>query len=499
MTAIFDLPEILLNIAIHLAPADLARACRVSRGWFVPFASELWRSIQYDNWKDGSLLSAFSRYAVFVRELRCPLLLPPYALGFLFSQFSLFRAPLPWFNQLTLFRAPQLGLRFNQMALIKAPQIGHRFNQLTLFSAPKLDPENVDTIKLILKHNPNIQNLFLPFAFSQEQASRAKDVFKTVTGMKKLNHLVLRGLLVTPGELGSLLDRLPALESLTLQNGGYDNPNMVSFPVGIPDDPVPPLEYPQRGRQLRSLQMDASRHCLAIILEIARHSPLLQRLAWMNMFTMDFTVSPELVSFTQKLGSLCPRLDQLEIDFCYGDREGLECWLSAFPKLRKLHVKDATPMDHNDVLRSLRRHPSCHDSLEEVTVEKSMYREISAIVVSPIIELLRGFPKLRKVRMRQCRIPVSRFVTLRNVYGYIVASQDLEVLEVTMVGPCKSWAPAEVHSEESHAFWATLSGHWATRQYSKVDVNLPDYKLYYAILDELCRLPKLDLSTVQFF
>ncbi|KAF9362840.1 hypothetical protein BGX34_005380 [Mortierella sp. NVP85] len=386
------------------------------------------------------------------------------------------------------------------MALIKAPQLGYQFNQLTVFSAPELDLENVDTIERILKHNPDIHDLFLPFALPQEHASRAKEVFKTVTRMRKLNHLTLRGLLVTPGELGSLLDRLPALESLTLQNGGYDNSKVVSIPANIPDDPVPSLEYPQRGRQLRSLQMDASRQCLAIILEVARHSPLLQRLAWMNMFTM----SPELVSFTQTLGSLCPHLDQLEIDVCYGDQEGLECWLSAFPKLRKLHIKDATPMDHNDVLRSLRRHLSCHDSLEEVSVEKSSNLEFSTIAIaSPIIGLLREFPKLRKVRMRQCRISAARFITLRNVYGHI-ASQDLEVLEITIVGPCESWVPAEVHSEEARAFWVTrgyrVPQYYATTEhYGKADERQPDHTLYCAILDELCRLPKLDLSTVRFF
>ncbi|KAK3823082.1 MAG: hypothetical protein J3Q66DRAFT_424668 [Benniella sp.] len=446
---IFDLPEILLSIAIHLAPADLAQACRVSRGWFVPFASKLWYSIQQDQWTDGNLLPALPRYAVFVRELRCPLYLPSNSLG-------------------------------------------HRFNQLTLFSAPKIDPDNLDVIEQVLKHNPDIRDLFLPFALSREYADRIKDITQTVAGMTKLKRLKLRGLLTAPGDLGSLLDQLPELESLTLEDCGYAHPpGMEPDPADIPEDPVTQLEHSQQAQQLRSLQMDGNLDCFEIILEIARRSPLLEQLWFVFMTTYELVMSPKMAWFTQKLGSHCQHLNQLVIHGCEINGEGLECLLSAFPRLRKFHAIDVS-MRHYDVLDFLVQHKSCCDSLEEVSVGRvTQYLEGSLGMTGTVRELLQGFPRLRKVHLRQCRIAASEFVLYRTRDKYFVASKDLEVLAITLSGPGKSWVPAEVHSEDGHAYWGSRT--------DDDEDEKPDYSLYNEVMEEIRLQPKLDPSTIQFY
>ncbi|KAK3823085.1 MAG: hypothetical protein J3Q66DRAFT_330808 [Benniella sp.] len=443
---IFDLPEILLSIAIHLAPADLAQACCVSRGWFVPFASKLWYSIQQDQWTDGNLLLALPRYAVFVRELRCPLYLPSNSLG-------------------------------------------HLFSQLTLFSAPRLIHDNQDTITQILKRNPNIQSLSLSFDSPRSYERMIIDVFQTVSGMTKLKELKLRELVFAPGNLGSLLDQLLLLESLTLEKCGHEYP--ATNPEEIPEDTVSQLEHPRQGQQLRSLQMDGNLDCFEIILEIAWRSPLLERLVLVNMTTYDLMISSRLAWYARNLGSQCQHLDQLVISGCEVNAGGLVCLLSAFPKLKKLQVMDV-PMKHSHVLRSLINHKRCRDILEEVSIEKSEnHLEGSLSVTTSVLALLAKFKKLRKVHLRQCRVLAPTVIFYQRRYGSIVASKDLEVLEITLTGPRKSWVPAEVQSMDAHT-------HWTSSGDADVDEK-PDHSIYHEIMEGVRRLPKLDSSTIRFF
>lgn len=447
-TTIIDLPEILLNIAIHLTPADLAQACRVSRGWFVPFASQLWRSIQQHQWTDGNLRSALPRYAVFVRELYCH----PY---------------------------------------LASDALGVQFNQLTLFWAPRLVPNNMETVDQILKHNPDIQDLSLSFALPEECAGWVHGVIQTVGRMTKMKRLSLGELLAAPGDLGSLLDQLPGLESLTLEDCGYIFlPLMESDPADIPADSAKQSKHPQESRQLQSLQMHGNKDCFELIHEIARRSPLLEQLALVNG---DLRMSSELRRFALALGSYCQHLDQLAIRGCNMNVAGLAQLLFAFPSLRRFQVMDV-PMRHGNVLKFLSQHKSCRESLEEVSVSvgyTQSYLEGSVDVTVSVLTLLQEFPKLRKVYLRQCCIPATKFVAYREFYNSFVASRDLEVLEITFIGPRKSWVPAEVHSEEAHRYWGSSGDDNAD--------ETPDHSLYSEIMEAIHRQPRLDASAIRFF
>jgi hypothetical protein len=315
------------------------------------------------------------------------------------------------------------------------------------------------------------------------------DVFQAVSGMTKLKELKLRELVFAPGNLGSLLDQLLLLESLTLEKCGHEHP--ATSPEDIPEDTVSQQEHPQQGQQLRSLQMDGNLDCFEIILEIARRSPLLKRLVLVNMTTYDLMISSRLAWYARNLGSQCPHLDELVISKCEVNAGGFVCLLSAFPKLRKLQVMDI-PMKHGHVLRSLSNHKRCRDSLEEVSIGKSEnYLDGSLYVTISVLALLQKFPKLRKVHLRQCRVLASRVVLYQRRYGSIVASKDLEVLEITLTGPRKSWVPAAVHSVDAHAYWASIGD-------AEVGEK-PDHSLYNEMMKEAHRLPKLDSSTIRFF
>ncbi|KAI7829707.1 hypothetical protein BC939DRAFT_499834 [Gamsiella multidivaricata] len=168
---IFDIPEICLLIAKHLSKNDLASACRVRRSWFAPFASELWRSIDPDQWTNHTFRSAFPRYSAFIRELRCGSLVP----------------------------LDVLGLHCTQLTLLHVPG---------LLSYPVLERA--------LQSNPRIEELRLRAVVTKEDVQGIVEIFRTMVGMKMLKTLSFTHFKMPSEALEYLLDHLSGLQSLEI-------------------------------------------------------------------------------------------------------------------------------------------------------------------------------------------------------------------------------------------------------------------------------------------
>ncbi|KAF9981443.1 hypothetical protein BGZ65_003941 [Modicella reniformis] len=441
--AIFEIPEIVLNIAKYLSPADLAQACRVSRSWFVPFVSQLWRSIQLDQWIDGNLAPALPRYSAFVRELRCPRYIEPEVLG-------------------------------------------AQFEQLTLFRAPLLDNTNIDIFKQILRENPNINSLWVVFDRPLFTANERDEFFESVAGMSKLRSLHFSGLgfPVYPGELAHLLNKLTWLKTLVLEECYYSR---------LPRGTEPTALTIEQSGHLRSLSTDCFREdTLDIILEITQCSPQLEQLVMLEatVYRTNIMMSPRLEWFAEKLHSYCQHLDQLKFHACDLDQNGLACLLSAFPKLRKFEFTDCS-MKHGEILAQIIQHESCRDSFEEISLQNSSSR-MDPTCADEVFLLLRKFTKLKKVSLTQCKLLALDFVRSQEEFGYVLASRDLQVLSITITGPNKKWAPPEVFPEK----YTPIRDDAEDEDHDLIQV--PDYHLYNAVMEEFERQPKLDRSAIRF-
>ncbi|KAF9999584.1 hypothetical protein BGZ79_006818 [Entomortierella chlamydospora] len=477
---IIDIPEIAQVVASYLAPADLFIACRVSRSWFIPFASELWRSIKPDQWTHGALEDALPRYSLYIRELHCPL-----------------------YNSLD--------------------KLGLDCTKLTLFRAPLLNANNAQVITSILRRNPNIEELSLISGLTREQLDISMEYVRIVSEMKKLKNLSLHHFIVRPGSLENLLQRLPQLESLSIRRyNSYQLPVSDatkefdrSMGSSIDLNQLPQHSEYQGPRQLRYFHVDGYQDSFESILKVARISPLMERLSLAETYeySIDLSLSPAVIQFCQELSSLCHCLDQLTLYQIQIDPQGLMCLLAAFPKLKRLDLEDVS-LQAYDILRAVLQSPSYSHTLEEIRFvdHPTYFRQPTS---HEILVMLRTFSKLRKVVLENCIIKAEEMVSnlgdneiedteshnsdlseeeesaLGEFGKYGFRSRELEVLKVTIVGPTSRWAPP-LNFAWDHTFnlddddGEEDEGEWA------------GYKLYFLVMDQLTSLPNLNLKGVRF-
>ncbi|KAG0253905.1 hypothetical protein BG011_006089, partial [Mortierella polycephala] len=436
--------EILLHIARYLAPADLATACRVCRSWFIPFAGELWRSIHPDQWTHGALAVALPRYSVFIQQLRC-------------SRF------------------------------VVLDQLGPECRQLNLFMAPDITLENVDLIKAILERNPGLEDLELIFEMRKPDIAKMNEVLEIVSGMSRLKRLLLDGLMATPEWIEQqLLGRMPQLQALVLylyaNTADPSRRTLEQHEYGQQPQQTSPKEQPLVMSPLRSLSIECSVDTLSILRQITRLTPELELLSLAEICYNDqpLLMSPELAQLAQDLPLQCPRLDQLHLVHNSMDKAGLTCLLrSGFPNLRVFYGIPVTPL-LSIVLDTLVQTPAYQFTLEEVEITKPLLMcESAASSSTVILQMLRTFPRLRKVSLNRCVIDAEEMVYgAGHGHGHghghgnedvqddavtvaVAGSEgssnnnnnadiqyppnwvchDLEVLEVTIKGPTAGWVP----------------------------------------------------------
>ncbi|KAF8927478.1 hypothetical protein EDD21DRAFT_364959 [Dissophora ornata] len=477
--AIFDIPEICLHIAWHLAPADLALACRVCRSWFVPFASELWRSIKPDQWTHGSMDDALPRYSTFIRELSCSTFVPLNDMG-------------PQCTRLTLLEVSIIGL------------------------------DNIDIIDKILLRNPDLEVLSLRVVSLQNDSGvisiyKRMEYVRIVAGLRKLKKLSLGSFRVLPGALRYLLEQLPGLELLTIEGwteeASHDlwmDPKsgllLPAEPGAIEEPQVTDQQSAQQLQQLqwqeeplpRSLRSFHADDCLLeTIVKVIQVSPLLESLLLSN--NQSLVLSPELTQFCQQLRVHCPRLNQFSLYQSDVDIPGLQRLFSAYQSLKYFRAEDISISRHNLLLFLSRCLDTHHESLEEIYLDSNPgffeQRESS----NQVLKILRSFPALKKVSLGRCTIDAEEMVEGCSVVDGVIHNrlpfvcQNLELLQVTIRGPDRNWAPPHVFADED-----ILSQGEDEDEDEDERHNHDQFALYDKVMDQLCKLPNLDTTTVSF-
>ncbi|KAF9917367.1 hypothetical protein BX616_001227 [Lobosporangium transversale] len=515
---IMEISEIASQIAQYLAPADLANACSVCSTWFVPFVSELWRSIKPDQWTHEAFRKALPRYSHYIRELRCAM-----------------------YDRLD--------------------NIGPDCTRLTVFKAPVLyESISQGIIKDILKHNINIKELWLGSALPSENIDITIEFIQILAKLKELRHLSLYYFRVLPGCLEFLLEQLPNLESLHLGEWVEFTHPSLSFNIktGLLQGSAEPsaveleprLQRPQLQNkislQLRSLFLDGCQHSYVSILRIACVSPNLESISLSNSLMPDslfLRMSTELDRFVDRLSSYCPRLECLGLNGIEIDLEGLACLLKAFPSLRRLDLEDVDIEDRH-VLTLILRHRPYRQSLEEIRIYSQTGRFMGRLSSHAILWMLRRCPNLKKVSLRQALIEATELADLSSSNGLlefaeingdgadidatlsenmpegdiyyqdgVLVCRNLEILETCIYGPDKKWAPSEALVEDN--VFSEYDCQIRQRLYD-IHVGLDDsedpesttgslggsghtsYELYEAVLNQLQTLPKLDMSYIRF-
>ncbi|KAF9274225.1 hypothetical protein BGZ68_000857, partial [Mortierella alpina] len=225
---ILAIPEILILVAGHLPPADLASACRTCRGWFAPFAGQLWRSIEADQWTHGALTVALPRYSTFIRELRC-------------SRFTSLEA---------------LGPECSHLALLRAPEV---------------TPDNLVLLQAIVDRNQDIEDLWLTF---EREMPVSIELLEAMAGLKKLRHLSIdASWAATHDHILHLLDHLPELESLRVESWIW--PSLRETETAL-ENRSQKSDALLRQHQLQYLSVAGNLHIGSILRDFAFHFPRLR-------------------------------------------------------------------------------------------------------------------------------------------------------------------------------------------------------------------------------
>ncbi|KAF9180819.1 hypothetical protein BGZ51_005892 [Haplosporangium sp. Z 767] len=507
--------ETLLHIAQYLAPADLATACQVCRSWFIPFAGELWRSIQQDQWTHGALTVALPRYSVFIQQLRC-------------SRY------------------------------VSLDQLGPECRQLNLFKTPDITPENVDLIKAILERNQGLEDLELMIEMNKSDIAKMNEILGIVSGMSRLKRLLLDGLMATPEWIEQqVLGGMPQLQTLVLDM--YSNTALITDPPqwtleqhehGQQPQQAPTKEQPLVMSPLRSLSIDGSDDMLNILARITRLCPELESLSLSETRygERSLRMSPELTQVAEGLPLQCPRLDQLHLIHNSMDEAGLTCLLrSGFPNLRVFYAIRIFPQT-STILDILIHTPAYQLTLEEVEITKPPFMDRNAASISTmVLQMLKTFPKLRKLSLKRCVIDAEEMVygarqgdsseSVQDSAANVAASgsegsnnndnintgirhpsnwvcHDLEILEAIIEGPVAGWAPRGYITRKNYgkvdddSDYDNNNGNSsdengdirdaATSCDERGSNRRRNYDMFYRIKAQLDTLPKLDVSGVTF-
>ncbi|KAG0368314.1 hypothetical protein BGZ54_002228 [Gamsiella multidivaricata] len=345
-----------LLIAKHLPQPDLARACCVSRHWLVTFASVLWRSIHADHKNYHIFCTAFPRYSVYIRELRC-------------SQ----------------------G--------VKLDYLGYQCTQLVVFEAPLLSLTKLNDIKQVLESNRSIEDLSLSSSMIYRDMNldmetvcvqQTMEILRLVAGMGNLRRLSLTGFQAPPGALEYLLEQRYDLRSLRIVRWEHRQcPGRGVDPVTgllmshaaaavlasatelgqLEQQQQQQQQQQQRApqRQLRSLHLQGYPDGHEFVLKIVRRTPLLEQLSLAQSWTHNqrIFISPQVEQFCQQLKSYCPCVKELRLDQTTLCPDSFKYLLSAFPRLRRFEALEVFHTRH-DYFEILIDQESLWESLEEV-------------------------------------------------------------------------------------------------------------------------------------
>ncbi|KAI1321083.1 hypothetical protein EDD11_008664 [Mortierella claussenii] len=501
---IIEIPEVAWLIGSYLAPADLAFACRVRSTWFVPFASQLWRSIQVDQWTHDAFRRALPRYSHYIRELNCSV--------------------------------------YEDLSAL--PQ---SCTELRVFRAPSINNRNVKDALSILRHCSNLEDLYLPL--TRMKTCISVELIQTIADLKRLKSLSLRELTTTPDGMDFLLEKLPQLQHLSLHDyreykdieNGEDQgaEELVPGDSGC-QDAKKPVSWPLRQEgllasnlQLQSLHIDGYQRSFESILGITRISPLLESLSLSDStnYILDFRRSVELGRFVQQLPRHCPRLTNLTIHALDLDSHNLGLLLSAIPDLKVLRMIDFPPIQLCQVIR----HRSLQDTLEHLYIETgrgcSESSTDAALVSSAVLWMLRRFPKLKTIVIPGAKVEANSLINRHSCAKFYEAlfggqshgdehnalddmdthyedgnfvCRDLTMLWITVRGQDMYWAPPFAYSFEDQSFLRLHQDHGEeeeeleTVSLSTASSSQRMFKVYDAVVEQLRTLSKLDINTVQF-
>ncbi|GJJ78487.1 hypothetical protein EMPS_10846 [Entomortierella parvispora] len=285
MQRALEIPELLALIARHLEKPDLAAACRVNKSWFVPFAEQLWRSLQFQDISEsgGKLLQSLPRYAIYV-----------YTICF------------PSYCDLS--------------QLILTPDLSH-LTSLTFFEVPY---ESQAVIQDILRQNPLLDYLTIELGIDipEEKEAKARDMVKTMLRLKRLETLSFRNNWVTSKLLESLVWGLPKLSYFCFQTIEF-RPHIEEKleAEGVPDeDDEDYLEADelvafqlQRPLLLEMVKMKSPGRLFGSMVKILQSSPLLTRLEWSESEEHNDLFDADLRFLTQAVHKSCPKLEDVDL------------------------------------------------------------------------------------------------------------------------------------------------------------------------------------------
>ncbi|KAF9390933.1 hypothetical protein CPB97_008038 [Podila verticillata] len=314
--AIFKIPEIIALIALHMSPADLASAARVSRRWHSPCASQLWRQILEDQSMWTSLTDALPQYSNFVRELSCS--------------------------------------RYFDLA-----RIGTSCSHLVLFRPPIIDVNNIDLFIKILERNKNIKTLALSFQHPERILEAVTTVLQLVKALNLIS-LEVDNVVVDRGTLEHILDSSHTLEYLEISRWCEVQAPSAAISMANSLNPYCPV--------LETLAVSSVHDPFTLVLTVAKSAPNLKALSFSDMDEPFQTLvqSPVLVDFSSKLKASCPHLHELTLCRNAHDIDGLNILLDAFPGLRSIHAEEYS--DTACVLQALAQHPLGHPFLETIVL-----------------------------------------------------------------------------------------------------------------------------------
>ncbi|KAF9958588.1 hypothetical protein BGZ72_000167 [Mortierella alpina] len=456
---ILAIPEVLILIAGHLPPADLASACRTCRSWFVPFAGQLWRSIEPDQWTHGALTIALPRYSTFIRELRC-------------SRFT---------------RLEALGPECTHLALLRAPEV---------------TPDNLDLLQAVLVRNQNIEDLWLTF---DSKMPVPVELFGAIAGLKKLRRLSIDALWVTSHDhVQHLLEHLPVLEFLHVES--WAMPSLRETEAAVENRPRKSYDSP-RAHQLQSLSVAGYLLMESIMRDLAFHFPRLRTLSLEgdceDLYSGD-TEAP--LSLSQELSTRCPLLTDLSFKntVCLGVHDLLTL-LRSVPRLRRLSMFGIN-LSELEILHMLLHaqasEPRIWDFIEHI--ELRCHGHGPHRLEAAILQILYNFPALKRLSLPTATIDVDILAMCIQGHrpqpgiegGWVC--ENLEELDLRITGPSKGWLrPRCIERLINEEQQEEMDGVGEDDGKQEVE-DSARYNSFDTIVNYLRAQPKLRFHTVKF-
>ncbi|KAI7829706.1 hypothetical protein BC939DRAFT_525880 [Gamsiella multidivaricata] len=154
------------------------------------------------------------------------------------------------------------------------------------------------------------------------------------------------------------------------------------------------------------------------------------------MDDLDLRMSPGMEQFCQKLQSHCFHLEQLRLFRNAIDTEGLECFLSAFPRMRRLGITEVE-LSHCRILTTIVRHEAFWETLEDLQITNCGSHP-SETCLAALLALLRRCKVLKRISIPRCVIDAEERIRQEDEFYGAFACRGLEVVEMTFLEPCGS-------------------------------------------------------------